>query len=410
MARGTGVFNKDSLRSLRLARGLSAARLGALVGTSKSMILAYESGKHVPEAERARALADALGVSLPHLVPWFEGLTGTGDSPLQDLVAEIGISANDLRILLDGDDVGLRRAWVNEPVVTIRMLRRRSGLTVARAAEKTGIGLSTYRRIETEAMFPVRGRAGVLTRLAEVLHTSVPQVKRSVEYHPSAVRRQFEVSQILARLMEQYCGQGKVPAVQQDDPDLVQLAALIRQPLGPLSRIVEHELVRYQRLLKHKVRYTLESEFPEWPTDDEMVKRALNRVEGQIRQAPYRSAAHISKFLCDGLTSRQWRSFSMVMARLAMSERPEATGVSENQEPELWPALRGCTHEGRSLIREPSSPTHEPATGTGRFYFLTPSGFRYYEAARTTYEYLYPRIVTYRLPIRREPHWRRPIP
>ncbi|MFI9297559.1 helix-turn-helix transcriptional regulator [Streptomyces gardneri] len=399
------MFDKDALRSLRQARGLSAARLGGLVGTSKSMILAYESGKHVPEAERACALANALGVPLSRLVPWFEGLARGG---LQDVAVEIGISASDLRILLDGDSVGMPRAWDSDPIVTIRMLRRRRGLTVAQTAEQTGIGLSTYRRIENDAMLPVRGRAGIIARLAEVLRTTVFNVKRSVEYHPSAVRRQFEVSQILARLMERYCGHGSVPAVRQDDPDLVQLAALIRQPLGPLSRIVDHQLVVYQRLLKQKVRYRVESEFPERFVDDGLVERAVDRLEEQIRQSPYRSAAHISKFLCDGLTSRQWKSFSTVMARLATSERPEATGVSENQEPELWPALKGRTHEWRPLIREPSSLTHEPATGPGRFYFLTAAGFRYYEAARSTYEYLYPRILTYRVPIRRESYWRQP--
>ncbi|MFC8511135.1 helix-turn-helix transcriptional regulator [Streptomyces sp. NPDC057411] len=409
MARGTGVFNKKALRSYRLASGLSAAKLGAMVGTSKAMILAYESGKHVPEAERIRSLAQALDVPLARLVPWYKSAdTWT----LREVMEEIGISASELSSLLDMNASDLNRTrgrWLDDRLITIAMLRQRQGLTAAQTADHTGIGLSTYRRIEHDAMLPVRGRAGILERLAEVLDVRVPTLKFSVERHPNAVRRQYHVSQILARLMDRYCGQGSAPAVKQDDPDLAQLAALIRQPLGPLSRIVDYQLVKHQRLLKQKVRTALDVEYPEHFEDEFLTKSAVERVDSEISRAPYRSAAHISKFLCDGLTSRQWKSFTIVMARLALSERPESTGVSEYQEPELWEALRGRTHEGRPLLRDNFSISHEAPSGAGRFYFLTPAGFRYYEAARLTYAYLYPRIPSPRFPSRREQHWRRPV-
>ncbi|MEU7053586.1 helix-turn-helix domain-containing protein [Streptomyces eurythermus] len=404
MPRGTGTFDGDALRTLRQRRRISAARLGALVGTSKAMVLAYESGKHVPEAARVHALAMALG--LPDagvLLPWRHG---EGERNLDQVREELGLSQEDFKALLGFEGQIPWRRLLDRPIPTIATLRRRRGLTVADMAAKTGIGLSTYRRIENEAMLPVRGRAGITTRVARVLQVPLTAVQTAIDHHPCAVRRQYDVAQLLATLMHRHCGQGKLPAVEQDDPDLTSLATLIRQPRGQVSRIVDQQLTLQQRRLKQKVQLALELDYPEGDEDDTEIHRRAAWLDNQIRQAPYRAAAHIAKFLCDGLTSRQWRSFTLIMERLTTSERPETTGVSEHQEPDLWPALMGRRHQGLPLIRE-SSPYSDPAPGPGKFYFITSAGFRYYEAARHTYSYLYPRVYAVPAPARREQHWRR---
>ncbi|MFG2839892.1 helix-turn-helix domain-containing protein [Streptomyces zaomyceticus] len=408
MARGTGMFDGEALRRERQRRGLSAARLGARIGTSKSLILAYESGKHVPEPGRTLALAEELGVHITTLVPWRDP---TAERTLGEILDSMDLSDSDFRVLMGFDTSAAYPLWRRSEtrIITIAMLRRRQGLTVVDTAEKAGMALSTYRRIEQEAMLPARGRSGVTTRLSRVLGLAPTIVQNAIDLHPHSIQRQFEVSQLLAKLMGRYCGTGSVPAVQEDDPDLMSLSALIRQPRGPLSRIVDQQLAVHQRRLREKIQYTLQTNFPENAQSMDFNRKRLANLDNRIRQAPYRAAAIISKFLSDGLTSRQWKSLTNVMARLAVSERPEAMGVSAQQEPDLWPALMGLRHEGRHLIRESSLHANEPLPGPGKFYYFTESGFRYYEAARLPYEYLYPRVYAIRFPRRREATWRRPL-
>lgn len=57
------VYN-HSLRSARLRLGLTAAQLGAKVEVSGQTITSYETLREYPSAERAQAIAEALGVSV----------------------------------------------------------------------------------------------------------------------------------------------------------------------------------------------------------------------------------------------------------------------------------------------------------------------------------------------------------
>ncbi|MEU4181493.1 helix-turn-helix transcriptional regulator [Streptomyces sp. NPDC026589] len=409
LARGTGAFDGEALRAHRRSLGISAAQLGVRVGTSKAMILAYESGKHVPEAPRALELAEALELtSVTQLTPRPEADAEQG---LVEVRERLGISEADFKALIGDDMPPYRQRRLPAPAVTITTLRRRRGLTLAETASRASIGLSTYRRIESEAMLPARGRTGITTRLSIVLEARLATVQRALDHHPCAIRRQFEVAQVMAALIDRHCGEKKVPEVQQDDPDLARLSALLRQPKSQVARMVDHQLVRQQRRLRQRDQLRLELRYPESSDMSSALDRALRRMtrlERQLSQAPYRAAAHISKYLCDGLTSRQWKSFTVVMARLATSERPEVTGVSEQQEPDLWLALMGRRHHGMPLIRYSSLPAESPMPTPGKFFFLTSAGFRFYEEARHTYEFLYPRIYAVPAPVVRDAYWRRP--
>jgi len=55
---------ESSLRSLRLARGLSQAKLGEEIGTSQARIARIEAGREVPSIDFCAKLADILHVDM----------------------------------------------------------------------------------------------------------------------------------------------------------------------------------------------------------------------------------------------------------------------------------------------------------------------------------------------------------
>jgi transcriptional regulator with XRE-family HTH domain len=59
-----GTFGQR-LRAHRVAKGLTAFALGAKAGVSSSTIIAYELGKHRPNAQNRAKVSQALGVELP---------------------------------------------------------------------------------------------------------------------------------------------------------------------------------------------------------------------------------------------------------------------------------------------------------------------------------------------------------
>jgi len=70
------------LLDLRKARGWSQPELAKQVGISDAIIGRYERGAATPSVDIAKRLADALGVTLDHLVS-----SDTGPNPLQDKAA-----------------------------------------------------------------------------------------------------------------------------------------------------------------------------------------------------------------------------------------------------------------------------------------------------------------------------------
>ena len=62
------AFSGDRLAELRRQAGQSRERLAVGAGVSISSLISYEQGNSVPSVDRAQALADALGISLPVLL------------------------------------------------------------------------------------------------------------------------------------------------------------------------------------------------------------------------------------------------------------------------------------------------------------------------------------------------------
>ena len=58
----------ETIKSLRLEKGLTQPQLAALVGVSKGMISIWENNINEPKASYLKALAIALDVSVGYLV------------------------------------------------------------------------------------------------------------------------------------------------------------------------------------------------------------------------------------------------------------------------------------------------------------------------------------------------------
>lgn len=55
---------EDTMKTLRLKRGLTQVKLAAAMDTSQAQIAKIESGRHDPSMTTCRKLSKALGVSL----------------------------------------------------------------------------------------------------------------------------------------------------------------------------------------------------------------------------------------------------------------------------------------------------------------------------------------------------------
>ena len=77
----------ETIHALRVAAKLSVADLSRKSGIMPRMIYAWESGQRRPNLSNAKALADALEVTVDRLVegsdgfrPWPDGGAGTGEA------------------------------------------------------------------------------------------------------------------------------------------------------------------------------------------------------------------------------------------------------------------------------------------------------------------------------------------
>ncbi len=95
------TVDPDRLRSLRVQAGLDVRQLAAKVGATTRMVGYWEEGRHVPEAKNVKALAQALGCSIPEL-------TGRqpGTESLADLRFAAGLSTEKAAAVLREEPLG----------------------------------------------------------------------------------------------------------------------------------------------------------------------------------------------------------------------------------------------------------------------------------------------------------------
>lgn len=70
---GANTAEKGTLKSLRLAAGLSQAALATAINMSQPNVSAFEAGGRMPSRETVKKLAGALGVSIEYIYTAIEG-------------------------------------------------------------------------------------------------------------------------------------------------------------------------------------------------------------------------------------------------------------------------------------------------------------------------------------------------
>ncbi|MFH8729415.1 helix-turn-helix transcriptional regulator [Streptomyces termitum] len=216
MTRGLTRFSPDALQALRSSytdatgklHPLSAEALGAMVGASKSQILAYEHGRHVPDPKRVRALAEALRV-LP-----------------EQLMLEEG-----------------RDSW------DVADIRRASGLRVQDILEALGVSPKSYRRFEVKGIVPAR-RPRFLDDVASALQISYLELDKAMNNIPEVRFRRTRCRLLVWNLAEKYVyppGPWAGPSV--DDAEILEISSLYGRPPQRIRRILSHSLEE----LRHKL-------------------------------------------------------------------------------------------------------------------------------------------------------------
>ncbi|RLV08416.1 hypothetical protein CTZ27_06320 [Streptomyces griseocarneus] len=298
VARGSADFDGSALRKLRTTRPvdgrlLSAAALGARVGTSKARILSYERRRSVPEPGRIVQLADVFGVS-PSL-----------------------LSASDTCY------------------PSIRDLRVQAGLTAAELAEGVGVSRTTYRDVERLARLPARDDGNLRRLLAGHLRVKRADIDRALHHHPVAIARRAQVTDQLTEIFKRAHEQHIPAVVEVDDPGLLTIAGLVQRAPTVICRLVNHELARFRKLLKDRGVARLEAAYAQTERAAEQADERRRRITVLLETAPARSADRLTAFLTEAMPAKQWRA----MVALADAGPEGVTLARALEEYEIWDAL-----------------------------------------------------------------------
>ncbi|WP_367325962.1 helix-turn-helix transcriptional regulator [Streptomyces sp. HUAS ZL42] len=269
MPRGTADFDGDTLRFIRLThpvggRLLSAEALAKRLGTSKSRVLAYESNTSKPDPKRIAQISELFNVPVHKL--------------------------RQKRVLAD-----------------IQGLRCQAGLTVAQAAELTGISRSSYTNIERHALLPVRDDGTVRMSLARTFGVNPAVIDRSLQRHPAALARQNQLTALLDRLFQRAHLEHTPAVIDADEPLLQHIAKLLQRSPQVTCRLVNAELETFRDLLRERARTEVDERFAQTTL---AMTQAINRrksLEQFIEQAAPKSAKDLSRFLSTAMNVRQWR-------------------------------------------------------------------------------------------------------
>lgn len=150
MARGTGVFNERRCVRIAYSQRTQCGQARRHGRHLEAMILAYEAAS----TSRTERIDPRPGPRRPPRPPrsWYKSAdTWTlGGHGRDRHLRQRGSAASWTQTLLTSI---ARGRWLDDQLITIAMLRQQ-GLTAAQTADHLGIGLSTYRRIEHDAMLP----------------------------------------------------------------------------------------------------------------------------------------------------------------------------------------------------------------------------------------------------------------
>lgn len=95
----------ELIRNARRKKELSQEELARAIGSTKSAISRYESGKRQPEFDQIRRIANALDVTVSYLLGWdiAEDRLRKAGLSVDDLAEELGLTRQTLFEILDSD-------------------------------------------------------------------------------------------------------------------------------------------------------------------------------------------------------------------------------------------------------------------------------------------------------------------
>lgn len=95
----------ELIRNARQKKKLSQEELANAIGSTKSAISRYESGKRKPEFDQIQRIANVLDVTVSYLLGWDTAKDRLHDAGLSidDLAAELGITRQTLLDILNSD-------------------------------------------------------------------------------------------------------------------------------------------------------------------------------------------------------------------------------------------------------------------------------------------------------------------
>lgn len=341
MARGTAKFDPKILQKLRAGREvegrrLSAADLAQMLGTSKTRVLAYESGRSVPEPGRIAQLAKIFRV---HPRELYEPSKGRHDE--------------------------------------IRDLRCYAGLTAAELAEQLGVSRATYRDIERMAILPARDDGTLPLRLADALHIPLPMIHRALDNHPVAAERREAIAGHLTEIFVRAHVQYQPAVVNPDEPVLVEITTLLRRPASVVCRLVNHELTLYRRLIKRRGGLELSVAYAQSARAAADASAEAEDIEATIARYPSYAASTLVRFLAEAMTSQQWQTMVLLMEQGFAWVAPS----DDEESAQMWGGLMA-----RRFV------TEDRVTPEGTRMAITKEGWRRCNQYLHHYACLYPRV------------------
>ncbi|MCF3960444.1 helix-turn-helix transcriptional regulator [Streptomyces fuscigenes] len=350
MARGTAKFDAEILRSLRQNKEvdghkLSAADLARALKTSKSRILAYESGASVPERPRILELARIFGVHPRELYePGGNHLT------------------------------------------QIKDLRSYAGLTAADLATQLKISRTAYRALETQAVLPARDGT-LLLRLADQLHVPLRMVHRALNNHPAAASRRDAIADHLGHLFQRGRERHRLAVVNPDEDDLIAVAALLRRPVSVVCRLVNLELSLYRSMVRRFAALEVEAAYAQSERQANAAATEREDLRARLDTAPATAASTLARFLAEALTSQEWRTLAtLVMPKNTISAAQTDPFWYESDDP-----YEGLIARGLVLV------DHERRADDIQHVIVTTEGLTLTRRHRNRYGALYPRIPAPRI-------------
>ncbi|MET8945421.1 helix-turn-helix transcriptional regulator [Streptomyces sp. NPDC004542] len=321
MARGVRGFDGSALRAARLVAScpdhphmLTVACLARLVGTSKALILNYEHGRSSPSPQRLADLARAVGV------------------PASEL--QHGAQLPDLRVA--------------------------RGLTLAELADRLGLAVNTYRRIESSGILPKR-RPGVFWDLAHELDVDHSQLDAAIRRIPAVQKRRKCATLMLDDVLAHALEPGPFQALQDTSLPAEMLAGVYGVTSSTVSTVVNMLLADLRQLALQRAQLEARRDFTAHSKSTQMYERELETISSRIAEDTERVPDILERYLVNPMPQSCWHSLAKLYAA-----GPHGSGLSSAVSDDVVAALRKTFDH--YLIKE--TPTGLRLSAPGVLFFL----------------------------------------